>query len=325
MSRASARRTSPRSRCSTSAWPRRPARRRSNSALTYQGQALGTPDFIAPEQILDAQSADIRSDIYSLGGTLYYLLAGRPPFQANSLYDIYQAHISQDASRLNLVRPEVPTELAALVAKMMAKDPARRFQTPSEVAAALIPLFKTAGSQPSRSSAELPCAVSRIALTPTVGVAPAPAQAPPPLPAVSPPGPKSLKTGMDGVAWQSLIEIKEDEHLGNATNPKPAESKSAPAEGPVRRRPWMWPAILAAPVLGILALGAIIFVATDNGRIKIVVNGPQPAVAIDGKTVRIEGLDEPIMLRVGQHKLGSSGSSMREFDADASRCVLTRR
>ena len=113
-----------------------------DSALTYQGQALGTPDFIAPEQILDAQSADIRSDIYSLGGTLYYLLAGRPPFQANSLYDIYQAHISQDASPLNLVRPEVPTELAALVAKMMAKDPARRFQTPGEVAAALITVLQ---------------------------------------------------------------------------------------------------------------------------------------------------------------------------------------
>src|SRR5262249_3190898 len=67
-----------------------------DSALPSEGQALGTPDFIAPEQILDAMSADIRADIYSLGGTLYYLLAGRPPFVTNSLYDLYQAHISQD-------------------------------------------------------------------------------------------------------------------------------------------------------------------------------------------------------------------------------------
>ena len=65
----------------------------------------------------------LRADIYSLGGTLYYLLTGRPPFQANSLYDMYQAHISQDADPLNLIRPEVPSELAALVSKMMAKDP----------------------------------------------------------------------------------------------------------------------------------------------------------------------------------------------------------
>src|SRR5262249_15767803 len=83
-------------------------------------------DYIAPEQILDAPSADIRADIYSLGGTLYFLLTGRSPFRAKSLFDVYQAHISRDTDPLNLVRPEVPAELAALVAKMMAKDPARR-------------------------------------------------------------------------------------------------------------------------------------------------------------------------------------------------------
>ena len=105
--------------------------------LTSEGQALGTPDYIAPEQIVDATTADIRADIYSLGGTLYHLLTGRPPFQASSLYDMYQAHMSRDADPLNFVRPEVPAELAALVAKMMAKDPGRRFQEPKAVAEAL--------------------------------------------------------------------------------------------------------------------------------------------------------------------------------------------
>ena len=56
--------------------------RRTGADLTLAGQMLGTPDFIAPEQIDDAQSADIRADIYSLGCTLYYLLSGGPPFQA---------------------------------------------------------------------------------------------------------------------------------------------------------------------------------------------------------------------------------------------------
>ena len=113
-----------------------------DGALTNEGQALGTPDFIAPEQIVNAPNVDIRADIYSLGGTLYYLLTGRPPFQADSLYDVYQAHISRDADPLNLIRPEVPVELAALVAKMMAKEPGRRFQTPKQVAEALAPFFK---------------------------------------------------------------------------------------------------------------------------------------------------------------------------------------
>ena len=107
---------------------------------------LGTPDFIAPEQIRDAQSAGIQADIYSLGCTLYYLLTGDPPFEAASLYDLLQAHFSMDAQPLNLVRPEVPAELAALVAKMMAKDAGRRFQTPAEVAEALKPFFRKAGA-----------------------------------------------------------------------------------------------------------------------------------------------------------------------------------
>jgi serine/threonine protein kinase len=113
-----------------------------DGSLTSEGQLLGTPDYIAPEQIVDASSADIRADIYSLGATLYHLLTGHVPFHANSLYDIYQAHISQNAQPLNIARPEVPVELAALVAKMMAKEPARRFQTPGEVAEGLTPFFK---------------------------------------------------------------------------------------------------------------------------------------------------------------------------------------
>ena len=97
-----------------------------DGGLTREGQMLGTPEYIAPEQIRDAQSADIRADIYSLGCTLYYLLTGGPPFRGEHLWDLYQAHFSMEAQPLNLVRPEVPVELAALVAKMMAKEPGRR-------------------------------------------------------------------------------------------------------------------------------------------------------------------------------------------------------
>jgi serine/threonine protein kinase len=116
------------------------------TGLTKSGQMLGTPDYVAPEQTLDAHKADIRADIYSLGCTLYFLLSGGPPFQETSLYAILEAHHKRDPTPLNLVRPEVPVELAMVVAKMMAKDPTKRYPTPIEVAKALVTFFKLSQS-----------------------------------------------------------------------------------------------------------------------------------------------------------------------------------
>ena len=119
-----------------------------DSGLTHEGQMLGTPHYISPEQTLNAQKADIRADIYSLGCTLYCLLTGHPPFDAPSLYELLQAHHSMDAQPLNGVRPDVPVELAALVAKMMAKAPQDRFQTPLQVAQAWLRLPGSGARRP---------------------------------------------------------------------------------------------------------------------------------------------------------------------------------
>ncbi|HVC99256.1 MAG TPA: protein kinase, partial [Pirellulales bacterium] len=124
------------------------------AALTKSGQILGTPDYVAPEQTLAANKADIRADIYSLGCTLYHLLSGGPPFQESSLYGILEAHQKRDPRPLNLVRPDVPVELAAVVTKMMAKVPAKRYQTPAEVARALAPFFKPGQSVATPSPAD---------------------------------------------------------------------------------------------------------------------------------------------------------------------------
>jgi formylglycine-generating enzyme required for sulfatase activity len=113
------------------------------AGLTRTGQMMGTPMYMAPEQIADAARADIRADIYGLGCTMYYLLTGHPPFaDKGSLYAILHAHQSEIARPLDELRPEVPAELAQIVAKMMAKDAAQRYQQPSEVAQALAPFFK---------------------------------------------------------------------------------------------------------------------------------------------------------------------------------------
>jgi serine/threonine protein kinase len=213
-----------------------------DSGLTGEGRALGTPDYIAPEQILRPSAADIRADIYSLGCTLYYLLTGHPPFQADTLYDIYQAHMSQNADPLNLVRPEVPTELAAVVAKMMAKEPARRFQTPVDVAQALMPFFKK-GAMPFNSTG---AEVSRVAPTTVCRAGPGATSASTLQgtdgagPVVRTPGEVTQAT--PAARGESLIELTEK-----------VSSPDAAALVALVRRPrwtWMWPAAAA----GVIAL-----------------------------------------------------------------------
>jgi len=108
-------------------------------ALTQTGAVIGTPDFIAPEQALNSRDADIRSDIYSLGCTLYYLLARRPPHQAASLTEVLLRHQLHEPTPIQEIRKDVPAGLAAVLKRMMAKQAGERYQTPAEVAAALAP------------------------------------------------------------------------------------------------------------------------------------------------------------------------------------------
>jgi serine/threonine protein kinase len=218
-----------------------------DGGLTAQGQVLGTPDFIAPEQIMDARSADIRADIYSLGGTLYYLLAGRPPFTANSLYEICQAHISRTADLLNLVRPEVPSELAALVARMMAKEPARRPQTPKEVADALAPFFKKARTAGASPRVDVSGAVALNEQTQPDTDADADADAD---------GAKiDVESGVQPATsvaesrWESLVSLRHDEGRGDRA--------PAAVSGPRSSR-GIWPAVVAASLVGLIVVGGII-------------------------------------------------------------------
>jgi WD40 repeat protein/serine/threonine protein kinase len=112
------------------------------TGLTQAGQVLGTPDYLAPEQAYDSRKADIRSDIYSLGCTLYFLLAGRAPFTGETLAQVLLMHQMEEPTPLKQRRAEVPAALAAVVHKMMAKQPGERYQSPAEVADALAALAR---------------------------------------------------------------------------------------------------------------------------------------------------------------------------------------
>lgn len=101
--------------------------------LTQSGVTLGTFDYISPEQARDPRLADVRSDIYSLGCTLYFMLAGRAPFPDGTALQKLIRHNSDEPPDLRLFRPDLPDEMVAILSRMLAKKPEQRFQSPAEI------------------------------------------------------------------------------------------------------------------------------------------------------------------------------------------------
>jgi tRNA A-37 threonylcarbamoyl transferase component Bud32 len=115
--------------------------------LTAVGTVMGTPDYLAPEQATDAQNADTRADLYSLGCTLYRMLTGQVPFPGGGTLDKLLAHAQQKPAPLSKFRSDLPRGLEEVVVKLMAKRPEDRYQTPAEAAAALAPFAAPPKSQ----------------------------------------------------------------------------------------------------------------------------------------------------------------------------------
>jgi eukaryotic-like serine/threonine-protein kinase len=103
----------------------------------HQPDLEGTPDYLAPERAHDAAAADIRSDLYSLGCTFYYLLTGHVPYPGGTWSEKLVRHHFETATPLHEFRADVPADVMGIVYRLMAKHPAERFQCPAEAAKAL--------------------------------------------------------------------------------------------------------------------------------------------------------------------------------------------
>jgi serine/threonine-protein kinase len=100
--------------------------------LTQSGMTLGTPLYMSPEQV-QGHPVDHRSDLYSFGVTCYHLLAGQPPFKGATPFEVAIQHVQAEPPPLQSVRPDLPADLCAIVHKLMAKNPADRYQTARDV------------------------------------------------------------------------------------------------------------------------------------------------------------------------------------------------
>ncbi|MEZ6087496.1 MAG: serine/threonine-protein kinase [Pirellulaceae bacterium] len=113
--------------------------------MTASGVTLGTFDYISPEQARDPREADVRSDLYSLGCTLYFMLVGRPPFPGGSIVQKLMNHGNATPPNPQHFRPEVSVELTAIIHKLLAKKPSDRYPRPSDAIADLHRLAKQLG------------------------------------------------------------------------------------------------------------------------------------------------------------------------------------
>jgi serine/threonine protein kinase len=114
---------------------------------------MGTPDYLSPEQARDLHDTDIRSDLYSLGCTFYYLLTGQVPYPGGTALEKLIRHNSEQPAPLENFRNVLPSEVIDIVQRLLRKDPDERYQTPRELAEALEPFAVKGTTQWSAPSA----------------------------------------------------------------------------------------------------------------------------------------------------------------------------
>jgi serine/threonine protein kinase len=213
---------------------------------------MGTADYLAPEQGFNSHQVDARADIYGLGATLYFVLAGQAPFEGRSVPQKLLGHQFEDPPPLTSLCPGMPAELAAVVTRMMAKQPADRYQSAAEVAAALTPWVT--GAVPPLSDTELP----RLSPAARSSRASLPSSAPstfPPRASRETDGPGSQPSPVEG--RESAVSSRESGIRGQESGVS-AQGSGIRSQKPVKlllRRS----ALLAAVVLlvPVLVLGAV--------------------------------------------------------------------
>ncbi len=121
--------------------------------LTLPGVFVGTPDYVAPEQAADPRAADTRSDLYSLGGAMYFCLTCEVPFPGKTLAAKLRKQLTEPPPSAASKRSDVPVAVDSIIRKLMALDPNDRYQTPIELVAALDAVLKDAPAKPGAKSA----------------------------------------------------------------------------------------------------------------------------------------------------------------------------
>lgn len=252
--------------------------------LTGTGQIMGTVDYMAPEQATDTSRADARSDIYSLGMTLWYLLTGRVVFEADSVVKKLLAHQNDPIPPLRSVCPEAPAELEATFARMVAKAPDQRYQAMSDVIADLERCLDGAGSVAPVAATQQAGEATNLSLR-TTGV----------------PGATAADAELTTISSPRYLApeaatgpIPADSGVPEPPRTPPAESAAEPARSAAgwslgRKR---WIAVGGVALIGLLWAGLMLFMQTSQGLIRVQIDDPQIEVAIQGTAIVLKRADQ---------------------------------
>jgi len=255
--------------------------------LTSSGQIMGTLDYMAPEQASDTHGVDIRADLYSLGCTLYHLLAGSPPFSGSQYSTILKkmmAHAQTPVPPLSNVRSDVPPELMTILDRLLAKEPSERYATPAEVAAAL---------QPFASDAALPALLKLwrdAAQSMTDDSAPQSTVVPVSSAQSDTLSPETRRSPSEADAQRGPHPIIDPASQAPTimVEPEPILARRRGGRGNGSRRRLRQ---ALAGLGGILLLGIIFFVGTGEGRVELTVNHKDIQVSVDGEPHEIRVMD----------------------------------
>src|SRR5262245_7699470 len=138
--------------------------------ITATGLAIGTPAYMAPEQVLGDPTVDHRADLYALGCLLFEMLVGKPPFEGTTAQQIASAHVSRAPDDVDRRRNDVPGDVAAWVRRALAKSPDDRWSTPSEALAELETALVRISGEASATSPRRPWRSRRQLLTAAIVV-----------------------------------------------------------------------------------------------------------------------------------------------------------
>jgi len=290
--------------------------------LTISGMTLGTFDYISPEQARDPRSADVRSDLYSLGCTIFYTLVGRAPFAEGTMVQKLLQHQQEVPPPIDSLRPDVPARFSAAVARLMEKAPEDRYQRPAELIADLLSIADECGidvaasrsatvavaealvePEKARSASRLPWLVPLLGLAATVAAL---WWASP-----RPPGPAGQQAGAGllpgGGAASATVGS------GAANEPRVWQVVESPSGE--RQRASLGEAIRAA------GDGDVVELAFDGVR-------DEPPLAIEGIRVRVRpaaGRTPTVRFIAGQKEAGLSGAGLlvTEQAASAAACTIS--